>query len=109
MLMSKFTTSNDSKAKVCEDLVKQLSNKIVQVHNQSVQYQQKIDTRLQNINNQIGTICTSLSNIETQLVGKLPSQPIPNTNENVKAVTLRSGKELVSPKVKSRRVEKEVE
>ncbi|KAL2931431.1 Uridine 5'-monophosphate synthase, partial [Bienertia sinuspersici] len=56
-----------------------------QVHNQSVQYQQKTDTHLQNIDNQIGTICTSLSNFETQLA------------------------ELVSPKVKSREVEKEIE
>ncbi|KAL2903823.1 hypothetical protein RDABS01_002533, partial [Bienertia sinuspersici] len=57
----------------------------------------------------IGTICTSLSNLETQLSGKLPSQPTPNPNENVKTVTLRSGKELVSPKTKSREVEKEIE
>ncbi|KAL2897455.1 Uridine 5'-monophosphate synthase, partial [Bienertia sinuspersici] len=63
-----------------------------QVHNQSVQYQQKTNTHLQNIDNQIGTICTSLSNFETQLT-----------------VTLKSGKELVSPKVKSREVEKEIE
>ncbi|KAL2939743.1 Argininosuccinate lyase, partial [Bienertia sinuspersici] len=94
---------------LCIDLVKQLTNQIGQVQNQSVQYQQKTDTHLQNIDHQIGTICTSLSNLETQLAGKLPSQPIPNPNENVKAVTLRSGKELVSPKVKSREVEKEIE
>ncbi|KAL2897153.1 Alanine--tRNA ligase [Bienertia sinuspersici] len=61
-----------------EDLVKQLTNQIGQVQNQSVQYQQKTGTHLQNIDHQIGTICTSLSNLETQLVGKLPSQPIPN-------------------------------
>ncbi|KAL2929791.1 Glycine cleavage system H protein, partial [Bienertia sinuspersici] len=69
----------------------------------------RTNTHLQNIDNQSGTMCTSLSNLEPQLAGKLPFQPIPNQNENVKVVTLRSGKELVSPKVKSSEVEKEVE
>ncbi|KNA17249.1 hypothetical protein SOVF_081790, partial [Spinacia oleracea] len=92
-----------------EDLVKQLTNQIGQVHNQDVEYQKKTDTRLHHIDTQIGQICTSLSNLETQLSGKLPSQTIPNPNGHVKAVTLRSGKVLTEPKMKSREVEKEIE
>ncbi|KAL2898315.1 Sialidase B, partial [Bienertia sinuspersici] len=60
-----------------------------QVHNQGVQYQQKTDTHLQNIDTQIGQICTSLSNLESQLSGKLPSQPHPNPKEQVNRVILR--------------------
>ncbi|KNA09493.1 hypothetical protein SOVF_152900, partial [Spinacia oleracea] len=92
-----------------EDLVKQLTNQIGQVHNQGVEYQKKTDTHLHHIDTQIGQICTSLSNLETQLSGKLPSQTIPNPNGHVKAVTLRSGKVLTEPKMKSREVEKEIE
>ncbi|KAL2925344.1 DNA damage-inducible protein 1, partial [Bienertia sinuspersici] len=63
------------------------------VHNQGVQYQQKTDTHLQNIDTQIGQICTSLSNLERQLSGKLPSQPHPNPKEQVNRVILREPEE----------------
>ncbi|KAL2935772.1 DNA damage-inducible protein 1, partial [Bienertia sinuspersici] len=64
-----------------------------QVHNQRVQYQQKTDTHLQNIDTQIDQICTSLSNLESQLSGKLPSQPHPNPKEQVNRVILREPEE----------------
>ncbi|KAL2896063.1 Tropomyosin, partial [Bienertia sinuspersici] len=64
-----------------------------QVHNQGVQYQQKADTHLQNIDTQIGQICTSLSNLESQLSGELPSQPHPNPKEQVNRVILREPEE----------------
>ncbi|XP_057249961.1 uncharacterized protein LOC130591074 [Beta vulgaris subsp. vulgaris] len=92
-----------------EDLVKQLTTQIGQVHNHGVEYQKKTDNHLHHIDTQIGQICTSLSNLETQFSGKLPSQPLPNPKENAKAVTLRSGKELSEPKAKSREIEREIE
>ncbi|KAL2933745.1 DNA damage-inducible protein 1, partial [Bienertia sinuspersici] len=58
-----------------------------------VQYQQKTDTHLQNIDTQIGQICTSLSNLESQLSRKLPSQPHPNPKEQVNRVILREPEE----------------
>ncbi|KAL2934949.1 DNA damage-inducible protein 1, partial [Bienertia sinuspersici] len=70
-------------------MVKHLATQIGQVHNQGVQYQQKTNTHLQNIDTQIGQICTSLSNLESQLSGKLPSQPHPNPKEQVNRVILR--------------------
>ncbi|XP_021715002.1 uncharacterized protein LOC110682970 [Chenopodium quinoa] len=86
-----------------EDLVKQLTTQIGQVHSQGVQYQKNcIDT-------QIGQISTSLSNLESQLSNRLPSQTLANPNEHAKVVTLRSGKELKEPKIKNREIEKEVE
>ncbi|KAL2904870.1 Cobyric acid synthase, partial [Bienertia sinuspersici] len=74
-------------------MVKNLATQIGQVHNQGVQYQQKTDTHLQNIDTQIGQICTSLSNLESQLSGKLPSQPHPNPKEQVNRVILRDPEE----------------
>ncbi|KAL2903905.1 Dynein regulatory complex protein 9 [Bienertia sinuspersici] len=72
-----------------EGMVKNLATQIGQVHNQGVQYQQKTDTHLQNIDTKIGQICTSLSNLESQLSGKLPSQPHLNPKEQVNRVILR--------------------
>ncbi|KAL2930629.1 Cytochrome P450 monooxygenase roqO, partial [Bienertia sinuspersici] len=74
-------------------MVKNLATQIGQVYNQGVQLQQKIDTHLQNIDTQIGQICTSLSNLESQLSGKLPSQPHPNPKEQVNRVILREPEE----------------
>ncbi|KAL2907042.1 DNA damage-inducible protein 1 [Bienertia sinuspersici] len=76
-----------------EGMVKNLATQIGQVHNQGVQYQQKTDTHLQNIDTQIGQICTSLSNLESQLSGKLPSQPHPNPKEQVNRVILKDPEE----------------
>uniref|UniRef100_A0A803MYY1 Uncharacterized protein n=1 Tax=Chenopodium quinoa TaxID=63459 RepID=A0A803MYY1_CHEQI len=92
-----------------EDLVKQLTTQIGQVHSQGVQYQKKTDTHLHHIDTQIGQISTSLSNLESQLSNRLPSQTLANPNEHAKVVTLRSGKELKEPKIKNREIEKEVE
>ncbi|KAL2900830.1 Phosphoglucosamine mutase, partial [Bienertia sinuspersici] len=49
----------------------------------------KTTTYLQNTDTQIGQICTSLSNLESQLSGKHPSQPHPNPKEQVNVVMIR--------------------
>ena len=49
----------------------------------------------------MGQIVTSLSRMETQNIGKLPSQAEPNPKENVSAVTLRSGKQYDPPSIPS--------
>ncbi|KMT19356.1 hypothetical protein BVRB_1g013580 [Beta vulgaris subsp. vulgaris] len=71
-----------------EDIMKQLVTQIGQVHNQNIEYQKKTDSHLHHLDTQIGQICTSLSNIESQVSGKLPSQPLPNPNKQVNAVTI---------------------
>ncbi|KAL2929422.1 putative mRNA-capping enzyme [Bienertia sinuspersici] len=50
----------------------------------------KRPTHLQNIDTQIGQIFTSLSNLESQLFGKLPSQPHPNPKEQAHRVMIRN-------------------
>ncbi|KAL0393210.1 UNVERIFIED_CONTAM: Retrovirus-related Pol polyprotein from transposon.6 [Sesamum radiatum] len=48
----------------------------------------------QHLGNQISQLATSVSKLEAQASGKLPSQTETNLRENVSAITLRSGKEL---------------
>ncbi|KAJ8749935.1 hypothetical protein K2173_013850 [Erythroxylum novogranatense] len=70
-------------------------------HNQTFQ-DQETRASIQNLENQVGQLATSLSKLESQ--GKLPSQTIVNPKDNVSAITLRSGKELEpEPVAKTRR------
>ncbi|KAL3510463.1 hypothetical protein ACH5RR_029864 [Cinchona calisaya] len=67
----------------------------------------------------MGQMATSISRLEAQSSGKLPSQTIINPKENVSAITLRSGKEvdvqqklvpeLIKAEKKKTTVEKEVD
>ncbi|XP_071924949.1 uncharacterized protein [Coffea arabica] len=86
--------------------------------------QQKTDSDLQSMRNQLGQVqslqnqmnqmAITINRLESQVQGKLPSQPEANP-KNVSAMTLRSGKEvqgpeLVIPKDKDEeRIEKELE
>nr|URM60731.1 ZF-HD family protein [Gymnema sylvestre] len=70
-----------------EDLVKQLATN-------SLQFQQRTETSIQNLETQIGQLATHINEIKGQGSGQLPSQSVPNPRGNVSAVTLRSGKEL---------------
>ncbi|KAK9725916.1 hypothetical protein RND81_05G177300 [Saponaria officinalis] len=82
---------NSQNSSSLEDMLKQLTTQIGQVHSQGTQYQQKTDAHLRQLDTQISQMCTSLSNIESRLSGSLPSQPLPNPTENAKAISLRSG------------------
>ncbi|XP_052198268.1 uncharacterized protein LOC127805554 [Diospyros lotus] len=73
-----------------EDIMKQL------VAN-NLQFQQRTDTAIQNLETQIGQLATNISELRSQGSGQLPSQPISNPRGNVSAIVLRSGKELSSP------------
>ncbi|XP_031276980.1 uncharacterized protein LOC116135413 [Pistacia vera] len=66
----------------------------------------------------MGQMATTISRLETQVGGKLPSQIVVNLKENVNAVMLRSGKKMEEPKlnipsvakfVKSKKEEKDKE
>ncbi|XP_071920027.1 uncharacterized protein [Coffea arabica] len=86
--------------------------------------QQKTDSDLQSMRNQLGQVqslqnqmnqmAITINHLESQVQGKLPSQPEVNP-KNVSAMTLRSGKEVqgpepVIPKDKDEeRIEKELE
>ena len=73
-----------------EDLIKALASN-------TIQFQQQTQASFKNLEITIGQIATSLSRMETQNIGKLPSQAERNPKENVSAVTLRSGKQYNPP------------
>ncbi|ONK70278.1 uncharacterized protein A4U43_C05F32090 [Asparagus officinalis] len=52
---------------------------------------------IQNLEKQMSQIATTVNRLESQVGGKLPSQPEVNP-KNVSAMTLRSGKEVEAPK-----------
>ncbi|KAK4381432.1 hypothetical protein Sango_2968700 [Sesamum angolense] len=70
-----------------EDIVKSLALTTQQI-------QQDTTMGLQHLGNQISQLATSVSKLEAQASGKLPSQTETNPRENVSAITLQSGKEL---------------
>ncbi|XP_024046444.1 uncharacterized protein LOC112100833 [Citrus clementina] len=61
---------------------------------------------IQNLENQMSQLATTVSRLESQVLGRLPSQSEVNPKQNVSAVILRSGKELQEP---SKKVTKYVE
>ncbi|KAK9691749.1 hypothetical protein RND81_09G216900 [Saponaria officinalis] len=89
-----FRQQNFQPSTSLEEMMKQLTNTVSQVHNQSVSYQQKTNAHLHQLNTQMSQICTTLSDIETTLSGKLPAQPIPNPKDRVLALRLRKRSDL---------------
>ncbi|XP_027082527.1 uncharacterized protein [Coffea arabica] len=61
-----------------------------------MQHQQRTDSEMQDIRNQISQMATTINRLESQVNGRLPSQPELNL-KNVSAMTLRSGKEIQGP------------
>ncbi|XP_043808707.1 uncharacterized protein LOC122722298 [Manihot esculenta] len=70
-----------------EDIVQSLANS-------TLAFQQETKSSIQNLENQMSQLATSVSKLESQ--GKLPSQTVPNPKQNVSVIMLRSGKELES-------------
>lgn len=82
-----------------EDIVKALALN-------TQKFQQETIVNLQNLGNQVSQLATSVSRMEAQNSGKLPSQTEVNPRENASAIVLRSGKEIRSePKVLDRVVD----
>ncbi|XP_073063969.1 uncharacterized protein [Primulina eburnea] len=57
-------------------------------------FQQETRASIQNLGTLITQIATSVSKLEAQNSGKLPSQTVANPKENASAMVLRSGKEI---------------
>ena len=74
----------------------------------TAQHQQKTDSELQNIRNQMSQMQSmqsqmnqmsiTINRLKSQVHGKLPSQPELNL-KNINAMTLRSGKEVQGPEL----------
>ncbi|KAJ9189287.1 hypothetical protein P3X46_000597 [Hevea brasiliensis] len=70
-----------------DEIVKALANN-------TQQFQQETRNSIQNIERQIGQLASSVSKLEAQGFGKLPSQTVMNPRENASLILLRSGKEV---------------
>ncbi|KAH9679689.1 hypothetical protein KPL71_026230 [Citrus sinensis] len=82
-----------------EEIVKSLATN-------TQQFQQATTASIQNLENQMSQLATTVSRLESQVLGRLPSESEVNPKQNVSAVILRSGKELQEP---SKKVTKHVE
>ena len=104
-----------------EDIVKSLATSTTQLQQETrslvtstAQFQQETRSRMKNLETQISHMATAINRLESQVFGKLPSQPEPNP-KNVSVMTLRNGKEVEGPKatnLKSKseeEIEKEME
>ncbi|XP_026420078.1 uncharacterized protein LOC113316059 [Papaver somniferum] len=76
------------------------------------QDKQKAEMDIKDVRTQMGQLGTTVSKLEAQAAGKLPSQPL-NPRETVNAIELRSGKQVekptTSPESHERDLEKEVD
>ena len=61
------------------------------------QFQQEARANIQSLDNQMDQMATTISQLEAQSSGKLPSQTVVNPRENASAIVLRSGKEVKIP------------
>ncbi|KAH9782757.1 hypothetical protein KPL71_009045 [Citrus sinensis] len=95
--------SNSKSGISLEEIVKSLATN-------AQQFQQATTASIQNLENQMSQLATTVSRLESQVLGRLPSQSEVNPKQNVSAVILRSGKELQEPNKKvTKHVEDELE
>ncbi|XP_027364535.1 uncharacterized protein LOC113871636 [Abrus precatorius] len=80
---------NSSSEPSLADLVKQMATS-------SVQFQQRTEASIQNLQTQIGQLATTVNELKSQGSGNLSSQSVSNPR-NVSAITLRSGKQHEDP------------
>ncbi|XP_019172468.1 PREDICTED: uncharacterized protein LOC109167852, partial [Ipomoea nil] len=80
-----------------EEIVKSLATNTLQFQQQTQQFQQETrasiqETKasIQNLERQMGQLATTVSRLESQSSGKLPSQTVVNPRENASAIVLRS-------------------
>ena len=81
-----------------EDMLRILTQNVSNMQTQIVHNQEETRSSIKNIEKQIGQISGAVSKLEAKESDRLPSQTEPNPRPNVSAITLRSGKELVSKK-----------
>ncbi|KAF7824380.1 hypothetical protein G2W53_022524 [Senna tora] len=84
-----------------EDIVKSLALNTQQFQMSTQKFQNETRSCIQSLESQVSKLATSMSKLESQ--GKLPSQTEANPRQNVRAITLRSEKEIQElPKTVSR-------
>ncbi|XP_022852703.1 uncharacterized protein LOC111374279 [Olea europaea var. sylvestris] len=87
-----------SSGKPLEDIVKSLATNTLQFQLQIKQLQQEARASIKSLEKHMGQMATSISMLEVQGSGKLPSQIMVNPRENASAILLMNGKEVEIPK-----------
>ena len=64
-----------------EDIVKSLAINTLQFQQEMKQFQQEVRANIQSLDNQMGQMATTISQLEAQSLGKLPSQTVVNPRE----------------------------
>jgi hypothetical protein len=80
-----------------EDISKSLATNTLQFQQETKQFQQKVRASIQSLDNQMGRMATTISQLEVQSLRKVPSQTVVNPRANASAIVLRSGKEVDIP------------
>ena len=65
-----------------EDIVRSLATNTLQFQQETKQFQQEVRANIQSLENQMGQMATTISRLEAQSSGKLPSQTVVNPREN---------------------------
>ncbi|XP_026457580.1 uncharacterized protein LOC113358263 isoform X2 [Papaver somniferum] len=73
-----------------------IDDKLNLILNTMAQDKQKAEMDMKDMRTQMGQLPATVSKLEAQAVGKIPSQPL-NHKENVNAIDLRSGKQVEKP------------
>ncbi|XP_026396115.1 uncharacterized protein LOC113290744 [Papaver somniferum] len=75
-----------------------IDDKLNLILNTLAQDKQKSEMDMKDIRTQMGQLATTVSKLEAQEAGKLPSKPL-NHKENSNAIKLRSGKQVEKPEI----------
>ncbi|KAK7251288.1 hypothetical protein RIF29_34343 [Crotalaria pallida] len=80
-----------------EELMKQMTMQNLQFQQETRASIQRQEASIQSLTNQMGQMATAINTMQSQNSNKLPSQTVINPNQNVNAISLRSGKQIVTP------------
>ena len=80
-----------------EDIIKSLAINTLQFQQETKQFQQEARVNIQILDNQMGQMATTISQLKVLSSRKLSSQTVVNQRENVSAIILRSDKEVEIP------------
>ena len=95
---SRDCVHDPSSSMTTEDMLRVLTQNISNMQTELLQNQEETRSSIKNIERQNDQISGAVSKLEAKESDRLPSQIEPNSRPNVSAITLRSGKELVSKK-----------
>ncbi|CAH9105229.1 unnamed protein product [Cuscuta epithymum] len=90
---------NQNSTSTLEGMMQRLVDGQLKLEQEKLKFEQETRVGMQDLRTQVGQLATSMSRLESQLLNRLPSQPM-NPNQSANAITLRSGKILSEDRAK---------